>query len=171
MRRRKPAGTGKWIESHADLCIAFSVVLCLYCRKVKSILVVSGPMDVDQQLEYWTIGSGEDLAAAESLLEKGHLRHCLFFAHMALEKMLKAHVVRVSHDAPPRVHNLVRLAQCAGLTFDDEQARFLRRFDLYQLEGRYPNVRQVVLNTGLTRQELQKAAETCQWLRTQLSAQ
>jgi len=128
-------------------------------------------MDIDEQVEYWKTGSAEDLAAAESLLEKDHLRHCLFFAHLALEKMLKAQVVRVTHDAPPRIHNLVRLAQVAGLTPNDVQERFLRRFDLYQLEGRYPDVRQVVLDPDLTRQELQKATEAWQWLRTQLSAQ
>jgi HEPN domain-containing protein len=128
-------------------------------------------MDIDEQVEYWRTGSGEDLAAAESLLEKGHLRHCLFFAHSALEKILKAHVVRVTHDAPPRIHNLVRLARLAGLKPDDEQERFLRRFDLYQLEGRYPDAQQVVLTPGLARQEFQKATEMWQWLKTQLSVQ
>ncbi len=126
-------------------------------------------MDIDEQVEYWKTGSVEDLAAAEALLEKGHLRHCLFFAHLALEKMLKAHVVRATRDDPPRLHNLVRLAQLAGLKPTDEQERFLRRFDLYQLEGRYPDARQVVLDAGLARQELQKATETWQWLKTQLS--
>ncbi len=126
-------------------------------------------MDIDEQIEYWKTGSAEDLAAAGSLLEEDHLRHCLFFAHLALEKMLKAHVVRMTHDAPPRMHNLVRLAHLAGLYPDDTQERFLRRFDLYQLEGRYPDAQQVTLDRDLTRQELQKATETWQWLKTQLS--
>jgi HEPN domain-containing protein len=126
-------------------------------------------MDIEKQVEYWTIGSAEDLAAAKSLLEKGHLRHCLFFAHLALEKMLKALVVRATHDAPPRMRNLVRLAKLAALKTGNEQERFLRRFDLHQLEGRYPDVRQVELNPGLTRQELQTATEMWQWLKTQLS--
>ncbi len=42
-------------------------------------------MDVPKQVDYWRIGGQEDLAAAKSLLEKGHLRHGLFFAHLALE--------------------------------------------------------------------------------------
>ena len=128
-------------------------------------------MDIDGQVEYWKAGAAEDLAAAESLLEQGHLRHCLFFAHLALEKMLKAHVVRITHDTPPRIHNLVRLAQWAALRPNNEQERFLRRFDLYQLEGRYPDVRQVLLNVDLARQELQGAMEIWQWLKTQLSVQ
>lgn len=126
-------------------------------------------MDIEKQVTYWATGSAEDLAAAESLLERGHLRQCLFLTHLALEKMLKAMVVYVTHDIPPCIHNLIRLAELASLKPDDEQKRFLRRFDLYQLEGRYPDVRQVELNVGLARQELQTATETWQWLKTQLS--
>jgi HEPN domain-containing protein len=128
-------------------------------------------MGVDEQVEYWKTGSAEDFAAAESLLAQGHLRHCLFFAHLALEKMLKAHVVHATQGVPPRIHNLVRLARLAGLTPDDDQERFLRRFDLYQLEGRYPDSQQVVLDPDLARQELQKAMEVRQWLKAQLSTQ
>jgi HEPN domain-containing protein len=125
-------------------------------------------MDVEKQVEYWTTGSAEDLAAAETLLEKGYARQGLFFAHLALEKVLKAHVVRAQQDVPPRIHNLLRLAQLAGLKPDDDQERFLRKFDAFQLEGRYPDSQQVVIDPARARQQLQKATETVQWLKAQL---
>lgn len=125
-------------------------------------------MDIDKQVEYWATGSAEDLGAAEMLVEKGYARQGLFFAHLALEKMLKAHVVRARRDVPPRIHNLVRLAQLAGLKPDDEQEQFLRRFDAHQLEGRYPDSQQVVIDPARARQQLQKAMETVQWLKAQL---
>ena len=128
-------------------------------------------MDIDEQIEYWRTGSAEDLAAAESLLEKGHLRHGLFLAHWALEKIVKAHVVRATRDAPPRIHNLVRLAQAAGLKPNDEQERFLRRFDSYRFEERYPDSQQLVLTPSLAREEFQKAAEIWQWLKAPFSGQ
>ena len=86
-------------------------------------------MDVDKQIEYWTTGAAEDLGAAEILLQQGYTRQSLFFAHLALEKMLKAHVVRAKRDVPPRIHNLVRLAQLAEMKLNEEQEQFLRRFD------------------------------------------
>jgi len=125
-------------------------------------------MNVDEQVKYWQTGSSEDLAAAESLLEKGHLRQCLFSAHLALEKMLKARVVQVTSNVPPRIHNLVRLARLGTLKLNDEQERFLRRFDVYQLEGRYPDSQQVILNADLTKREFQAAMQVWQWLITQL---
>lgn len=126
-------------------------------------------MNVDEQIEYWRKGSAKDFAAAESLLEKGHLRHGLFFAHLALEKMLKSHVVRNTRETPPRIHNLVRLARLAGLMPSEGQERLLRRFDLYQLEGRYPDSPQAEIGGDLAKQEHQEAAEVLRWLKTQLS--
>ena len=125
-------------------------------------------MDVQKQIDFWRTSSDEDLAAAESLLEKEHFRHCLFFAHLAIEKMLKAHVTRQTNDVPPRIHNLIRCAEIAELNLSSEQARFLRGFDVYQLEGRYPDSAQVLLDLETARAKLALAQEMLKWLKAQL---
>ena len=125
-------------------------------------------VDVAKQIDYWRNGGNEDFAAAESLLEKGHLRHSLFFAHLAVEKMLKAHVTRQSRDVPPRIHNLVRLVEMAGLSPDSEQERFLRSFDMYQMEGRYPDSTQVFMDLETAREKLALAGGMLRWLKAQL---
>ncbi len=125
-------------------------------------------MDVQKQIEFWKASAEEDFAAAESLLEKGHFRHCLFFAHLAVEKMLKAHVTRQTSDIPPRIHNLVRLAEIAGLKLELEQENFLREFGIYQLEGRYPDSEQISPDLDAAREEISRAREMLKWLKTQL---
>jgi len=125
-------------------------------------------VNVPKQIEYWRKSSDEDFAAAQSLLEKGHLRHCLFFAHLALEKMLKAHVTRQTEDIPPRIHNLVRLAGMAGLSPNSDQIIFLRSFDMYQMEGRYPDSEQVPIDSRTTKEKLSLAVEIIKWLTAQL---
>jgi len=125
-------------------------------------------MDIEKQIEYWKTGSDEDFAAAQALLEKGHFRHSLFCAHLALEKMLKAHVTRKINDVPPRIHNLVRLAEIADLNLDTEQEQFLREFNVYQLEGRYPDSQEIPLESGFTKEELLKAKRMLSWLKKQL---
>jgi len=101
-------------------------------------------MDARKQIDYWKTSADEDFAAAQSLLDKGHLRHALFFAHLAIEKMLKAHVTRQTGDLPPRIHNLVRLAEIAELMLDAEKTESLYEFGVYQLEGRYPDSEQII---------------------------
>jgi len=125
-------------------------------------------VDVPKQIEYWRTSSDEDFAAAESLLEKGHLRHSLFFAHLAIEKMLKAHVTRKTKDIPPRIHNLIRLAEMAKLKPDTEREGFLREFGAYQLEGRYPDSEQVPVDPSFARDEISRAKEMLVWLKKQL---
>jgi HEPN domain-containing protein len=125
-------------------------------------------VDVPKQIDYWRTSSDEDFAAAESLLEKGHLRHSMFFAHLAIEKMLKAHVTRQTKEIPPRIHNLVRLAEIATLNLDEERKGFLREFGVYQLEGRYPDSVQMPIDSDIVRDEISRAKEMLIWLKRQL---
>lgn len=125
-------------------------------------------MNARKQIDYWRTSADEDFAAAQSLLEKGHLRHCLFFAHLAIEKMLKAHVTRRTSDIPPRIHNLVRLAEIAELELDSDKAESLREFGVYQLEGRYPDSEQITLDLQIAKREISKAKEVLEWLKRQL---
>lgn len=125
-------------------------------------------MDIGRQVEYWRAGSDEDLAAAESLLEKGHVRHCLFFAHLAMEKMVKALVAQCTREVPPRIHSLIRLSKLAELKLDQAQADFLREFEAYEIEGRYPDRQQLDVGISLARQELNAAKEMLTWLSRQL---
>jgi HEPN domain-containing protein len=125
-------------------------------------------MDTRKQVDYWKTSADEDFSAAQSLLEKGHLRHSLFFAHLAIEKMLKAHVAVKTSDLPPRIHNLVRLAEIAGLRLDTKKTELLYEFGVYQLEGRYPDSEQIMLDLQTAKSELLKAKELLEWLKTQL---
>jgi HEPN domain-containing protein len=125
-------------------------------------------MDIQKQIEYWKTGAEEDFAAAQSLLEKGHLRHCLFFVHLALEKMLKANVVIQTKEIPPRIHNLVRLSKIGGLNLSEEQKDSLLEFGLYQLEGRYPDFQQIPMSKVFVKKELAAAKEILEWLKAQL---
>lgn len=125
-------------------------------------------MDIQKQIDYWIKGAEEDFAAAKSLMQKGHIRQCLFFAHLAIEKMLKAHVVCKTKDIPPRIHNLIRLGEIGSLVFSSDRQVLLRRFDAYQLAGRYPDAAQIPLTKSIAKSEISKAGEILKWLKAQL---
>jgi HEPN domain-containing protein len=95
-------------------------------------------VDVEKQIDYWRQSSGEDWEVAVKLVQDGKSRHGLFFAHLALEKMLKAIICRRTRDIPPRMHNLIRLSELAGLKPDDRQADVLADMNQFNMEGRYP---------------------------------
>jgi len=92
----------------------------------------------------------------------------MFFAHLSVEKMLKAHVVKRTKKIPPKIHNLERLAQLSGLKIGPWRLDFLRRFEIYQLEGRYPDTTRAPLDRKTVREDFQKAVEMIKWLKDQL---
>ncbi|MCX6998838.1 MAG: HEPN domain-containing protein [Candidatus Sumerlaeota bacterium] len=126
-------------------------------------------MDILKQIDYWQRGSVEDMEIAEELLASRRFRYALFFAHLSLEKMLKAHVIRATSKTPPKIHNLVRLAEMTELEITDEKMEWLRAFNVYQLEGRYPGDTQIIISEETARRDISLAGEIVEWLKAQLS--
>ena len=125
-------------------------------------------MDVQKQIEYWREGAEEELEVAGDLLEKKRYRHALLFCHLALEKMIKAHVARATLDFPPKIHNLIKLAQIARLDLPPDKMDYLRTINPFQLIGRYPDeiAREIPAVDAL--RDYYTAKEMLQWLKAQL---
>lgn len=105
---------------------------------------------------------------AQDLIKRNKTRHGLFFAHLALEKLLKAHVCRQTQDLPPRIHNLTRLAELAGLSLDQTQVDTLAEMNVFNLEGRYPDISLTPLSKKEATSYLRRAEDVYQWLMSQL---
>lgn len=125
-------------------------------------------MDIKKQIDYWQKSSQEDWIVALELITAKHIRHGLFFAHLAVEKMLKALVCHETKTFPPKSHNLLLLATKANMVLSDEQKRFIARFDRYQLEGRYPDTLSSTPDLETVNQELVSAREFLKWLAKKL---
>jgi HEPN domain-containing protein len=121
-------------------------------------------MDVDKQVAYWQKSGNEDWDVGLELIASKRIRHGLFFAHLAIEKTLKALVCQKTKTFPPKTHNLLVLTQKANLELSDEQKLFIARFDRYQLEGRYPDTLAPAPDLETADQELDKAKDFLKWL-------
>lgn len=97
-------------------------------------------VDIDKQIQYWRNGADEDWAVARELIGRDKIRHALFISHLALEKMLKAHVCRNTGTLAPRIHNLVRLYELTGLKLSEGQIDLLADVNEFNIEGRYPEM-------------------------------
>ncbi len=127
--------------------------------------------DIEKQVAYWRDGAVEDWEVAQDLLKHRRTRHGLFFVHLALEKLLKAHVCRRTNDLAPRFHNLIRLAELAKLTPTQTQLDILADINTFNLEGRYPDMLTPVPSFGDAKDHLRRAEEVYRWLLSQLSGQ
>lgn len=97
-------------------------------------------MTKQEYIDYWKTAAEKDWEVVQNLFDKANYPHALFFAHLVLEKLLKAHFVKDNpSDYPPRIHNLLRLASQTQLAFSAADLLFLDKMNDYQMEGRYPD--------------------------------
>ena len=125
-------------------------------------------VDINKQVEFWKNSASEDMAVSRELISNTRYRHGLFFLHLALEKMLKAHVCIIINDIAPRIHNLVRLAEITALPFEQRFVNILAELNSFNIEGRYPDSTFIPINQTETADYLERAEEVFLWLMNQL---
>ena len=125
-------------------------------------------VDIKQQITHWRASAEQDWQVARDLVERGHARHGLFFAHLALEKALKAHVCNKIDDLAPKLHNLVRLAELVGLDTAEKHLDLLAEMNAFNIEGRYPEQLTPEPNPEEVRSYMERTEEVLQWLISQL---
>lgn len=89
--------------------------------------------------EQWTQRAYYDLETARAMLDAGRFVYVLFCCQQAIEKMLKAIITAQTGELPPRIHNLMQLADHAGIETEANQARLMRELSEFYFESRYPH--------------------------------
>ncbi len=92
-----------------------------------------------RQIDYWINSASHDLDVSETLFKNGKYDWCLFIAHLVLEKMLKAFYVKNVGKSPPRIHDLVRMANMAKREFDEVTLEFMDAVNTFNISTRYPD--------------------------------
>lgn len=87
--------------------------------------------------EAWKKGALEALDSSDKLFEFKKFDHSLFMLHLAIEKALKATYIKLKNEAAPYTHNLVRLAEKAGIDVDEQTQKDLVEISGFNVAGRY----------------------------------
>ena len=125
-------------------------------------------MTKQEHIDYWINTAANDWDTVEALFTTKRYLHCLFWSHLALEKLAKAHWVK-SHeeDIPPKIHNIVWLLEESGIVLEEKTMSFLDKFNRFQLSARYPdylNKIESICTESLTVEQLKKVKEIKQCL-------
>lgn len=96
------------------------------------------PKQVRESVSYWLVTARHDYDTMITLFQNKRYSDCLFFGHIILEKILKAHVVQVTKKPAPYIHDLVRLEQLAKLEFSSAAIHFLHQVNDFNIRARYP---------------------------------
>lgn len=86
----------------------------------------------------WIASAEYDMETAQTLFDGGRYPYVVFMCHLALEKILKAHVMQLTHAEAPRTHSLPFLLRKAGLKASTDMAEFLGDITNESGPTRYP---------------------------------
>jgi len=113
-----------------------------YLFSEQKICYNAGKMDekkINQTIKYWFESAQDDLITVEGLFGIKRYVGALFWGHLLLEKILKAHVVRFTKTEAPYTHDLLRLAKLAQLDLSKDEEDLLDAVNRFNIRARYPD--------------------------------
>ncbi|GAB6162313.1 HEPN domain-containing protein [Desulfothermus naphthae] len=128
-------------------------------------------MKKEEHISYWLKSAEHDLEVADTLFQSKKYDWCLFIAHLVLEKVLKAYFVKRYNKLPPKIHNLIRLAEMANLELTEGQKVFLDEVNDFNLAIRYPDYKFEFYKRcteDFTKQYFKGIKEFYKWLLSQI---
>jgi HEPN domain-containing protein len=93
--------------------------------------------DKEQNERYWLIGVEDSILTANALFKEKIYHHALFYCQLAIEKQLKALIVKNLNRAAPTIHDLVELANIAKISRTTTQNNQLHDITDFNLAARY----------------------------------
>lgn len=93
--------------------------------------------DQEQSIEYWLLGVDDAMITAEALFKSKIYHHSLFYCQLAIEKQLKALIVKNLTRPAPMIHDLVELVKIAKLKVSTITISSLQVITTFNLAARY----------------------------------
>lgn len=93
-------------------------------------------MTQSQAVKYWLDSAKKDIKTANDSYESGHFDWCLFIWQLVIEKILKGLIAKKNKHSLP-IHDLLKLANAAGIKLDQEKADWLNEITTFNIEARY----------------------------------
>ncbi len=90
---------------------------------------------------------------------------CSSAAKQALEKMLKAHVVKRKGEFPPRTHDLLSLAEQGKVSLGKSEQELLGNLSFYYIESSYNREALEAASEELCNRYLHETREFLEWLK------
>ncbi len=91
-------------------------------------------MTKDEHIAYWVYTAKKDWRAVQNMYKSKDYLHALFFSHLVLEKLCKAHWVKNNTgNTPPKIHNLIKILDQTNVKYSVEQLDFMIIINNFQL--------------------------------------
>lgn len=98
-------------------------------------------MTAKDLIKYWITGAENAWTTAEVLFKNKRYSDCLFFTHLALEKIIKGLIVQKTDEQPLPIHDLKKLARQTGLSLNSKQETDFDEMTTWNISARYDEIK------------------------------
>jgi HEPN domain-containing protein len=126
---------------------------------------------MSKALDNWLKSSDYDIKTAQALLKSKRYVYVIFMCHLSVEKALKALVVNRLRKAPPKTHDLLYLANLAGVEIPKDHESIMAHLNEASVPTRYPeDMTRLVksYNKRAAERYLRETKDLLKWLRAQI---
>ncbi|MBN2148095.1 MAG: HEPN domain-containing protein [Anaerolineales bacterium] len=116
----------------------------------------------------WVALADYDIETASHMLKTGRYLYVVFLCHLALEKMLKAHVTEVTQEFPAKTHDLISLVKKCGLELPQDLLEFIGKINTASIPTRYPEDLQRAIQEypkPVAKEYLKQTRKVMKWLK------
>lgn len=124
--------------------------------------------DKEKLIRYWLESSDDDYETMQAMYDSKRYNWSLFVGHLMIEKLLKAHYIKVNEDYPPFIHNLLRLAEKGQIELSEENRTFFVTVTAFNINTRYDDYKmsfQKKCTPEFTAQWITKLKEKRLWIK------
>lgn len=124
---------------------------------------------MEEEFNLWLEKARESLDDAIYSLRSHRYSLTAFCCQQALEKLLKAAVIKLKNGRPRKIHDLLPLLRESGLKVQEEYAREIAKISKFYFLVRYPDIsRKFFATPEVAKLTLEKTKEIYQWIENKL---
>lgn len=120
----------------------------------------------------WTESSEYDFETAKAMLKAKRYNYCIFMCHQAVEKLLKALIIFLNKEFPPKTHNLIILLEAIDQNPDKEMETIILKLNPHYMVSRYPDAAggpsHKMYNEQIALEFLKETERVLEWLRQKM---
>jgi HEPN domain-containing protein len=116
----------------------------------------------------WIALADYDIETAHYMLTTERYLYVIFLCHLALEKLLKAHVAEFTQSVPVKTHDLIYLVKKCELELPEQYLDFIGKINTASIPTRYPDDLQRSLKEypkSIAKDYLNQTVELIEWLK------
>jgi len=128
-------------------------------------------MTKEENISYWIESSDNNAATMYNLFSSKDYDWSLFIGHLVIEKLLKAYYIKHRDENYPQIHDLLRLADRAGLILSNDQKDILDEVTGFNISVRYENYKKEFRNkctVEFAKEYIDKIEEFKKWIKKKL---